>query len=646
MRKFKLHFLLLSLLCPSAFYFVNKPLRASDEKFTLPQNNKFELKKNIFSDHSTFNYLNLREKGILFANNYLPSEILSEDEKLIEINDINKEIIKNSDYKAALQKVEQAKSRLLAAISLRSPTIDITSNGLPEYLTIDHYTNPNIFGTSFKKTQQWKLSVSAKVRWDIINPSRSPQIKAARKTFEKAKNSFLIVSRDLELQAKIAFLNLNKSQQMVSIAKNAVYLSYQSLEDARLRNKALVATDLEVLEAETQLSRDQIFLSKTIRDNKMARRLLANSLGMKPTTNLKADFKKELLGVWENSIEVSIAAALENKASLMNHNLDVEINKEKSKEELGKSRPSLSLINTFSVSKEKGQSEVIPPVDRDDYEKRTSNSIGLFTEWKIFDAGRSRKLSNFYKKKSIESKYQKKSEENKIIKNVEDIYNQLETATNNIYANSRVILKNKKMLDISRMRFKAGVTNQREIVNSLRDLKQSSINYVDSINNYNISLSKLQRETGIYQIKNCPNKDFVENNSKLKFDTLRGIDYPIISLDKACEASVDIRLSNNPSFTYKLKNVDEKDPSIKNENTIKNNETIKNYKNDLENIEPNNKEFSEKQNVDNKELNSKETKNEDLSSTEKIDFQFQFEKNKESCSLNLDTDAICLDDFL
>ena len=36
------------------------------------------------------------------------------------------------------------------------------------------------------------------------------------------------------------------------------------------------------------------------------------------------------------------------------------------------------------------------------------------------------------------------------------------------------------MLEISRMRFKAGVTNQREIVNSQRDLKQSNINYGDS----------------------------------------------------------------------------------------------------------------------------------------------------------------------
>ena len=643
MRNFKLQLLALYLIFPTVYSLLNNPLKAFNYPSKTNHLQELDFKNKSHSKNNNFEYLIPKGKVILFANNYLPSEILPINEVIIKIEDVNKEVISNSsDYKAALQRVEQAKSRLLAAISLRSPTIDLTSNGLPEYLTIDHYTNPDIFGTSFKKTQQWKMSLSASVRWDIVNPTRNPQIRAARKTFEKSKNSFLIVSRDLDLQAKIAFLNLYKSQQMVSIAKNAVDLSFLSLKDARLRNKALVATDLEVLEAENQLSRDQIFLSKTIRDNKIAKRSLANSLGMKPRTNIKADFKEELIGVWENSIEASIAAALKNKASLMNHNLDVEINKEKSKEELGRSKPTLSLINTFSVSKDKGQTEVIPPVDGNDYERRTSNSIGLFTEWRIFDAGRSRKLSNFYKKKSVESKHKKKSEEDKVIKNVEDIYNQLETATHNIYSNSRDILKNKKMLEISRMRFKAGVTNQREIVNSQRDLKQSNINYINSVNKYNISLSKLKRETGIYQINKCSINDSEVINSKLEFDDIRSIDYPIISLDKACEAAVNIKKSKNPSEIYTLKDA-EYDLGI-NKNTF--DKIERNTKESSKKIELNDKESSENLINDINIIKSKNIKNDEPSSSKNIDLKFQFKKDEESCSLNLNDNSICLDEFL
>ena len=108
----------------------------------------------------------------------------------------------------------------------------------------------------------------------------------------------------------------------------------------------------------------------------------------------------------EENIEESIASALNFRLSLVNYDLDIQINNDKSKEELGNSRPKISLVNTFSVTKEKGQTEVIPPIDFDDFEERISNSIGLFGEWKVFDGGKSRELSKFYKNKSIEAKYQ------------------------------------------------------------------------------------------------------------------------------------------------------------------------------------------------------------------------------------------------
>ena len=177
----------------------------------------------------------------------------------------------------------------------------------------------------------------------------------------------------------------------------------------------------------------------------------------------------------------------------MNYDLDIQINNDKAKEEIGNSRPKLSLVNTFTISKDMGQTEVIPPVNPDDYEKRVSNSIGLFGEWKVFDAGKSRELSKFYKNKSIEAKYQSQKERSLIIKEVENNYIDLETSIQNIFSTSRAIIKNNKMLQISRMRFKAGVTNQREIVNLQRDLKQSQINYLDAIKNYNISIAKLQK---------------------------------------------------------------------------------------------------------------------------------------------------------
>ncbi len=646
LKKFKLKFLIGGFICPftvGSLY--------TDVKATNSSRNNYEIYNSLLQKEIIYksdeNILEKTNKKLLVNNDYLPSEIKSKNEITLKIDQLMQIIIdNNSEYKAALQRVDQAKARLVATISLRSPTIDLKSNGLPEYLLADHYVNPKIHGTSYKKSQQWKTSISASARWDIINPTRNPQINAAKKTFDKAKNSFLIVTRDLELKSKIAFANLNKSQEMLAIAKNAVNLSYLSLKDARLRNKALVATDLEVLEAETQLSRDQIFLSKSIRNNKIAKRELINSLGVKPNLNYKASLPGELLGVWENNLEDSISSALNYRASIINHNLDIAINNDKAKEELGKSRPNLSLINTFSFSNEKGQTEIAPPVDESDYERNYTNTIGLFSEWKIFDAGKSKQLSKFYKKKSLESKYRIKTEEAKIVKNVENNFNNLETATQNIYSNSRDIFKSKKMLDISRMRFKAGVTNQREIVNSQRDLTQSQINYIDSINQYNISILKLKRDTGINNIKKCNFNELNKEQNKISFDSLSSMQYPIVPLNKACEASIK---SLNSLQIDLINDFDKEDILQKNKKLNNNNQNIK-EKSSSQNTKELEKE--NKSNEKNLNPNSENIENKSSNNLEKIeqkDFKFNFSnknKTESKCSLNIKDNDICLDEFL
>ena len=109
----------------------------------------------------------------------------------------------------------------------------------------------------------------------------------------------------------------------------------------------------------------------------------------------------------EENIRESIASALKFRLSLVNYDLDIQHNDVKKR--AGK-WPKISLSNTFSITKEKGQTEVIPLIDFDDFEERTSNSIGLFGEWRVLDGGKPRELSKFYKNKSIEAKYQSQKE--------------------------------------------------------------------------------------------------------------------------------------------------------------------------------------------------------------------------------------------
>ena len=74
--------------------------------------------------------------------------------------------------------------------------------------------------------------------------------------------------------------------------------------------------------------------------------------------------------------------------------------------------------------------------------------------------------------------------------------------------------KQQEIFNISKMRLKAGVTNQREIINNQRDLLIAEIDLIDAISTYNINLSQLQLETGIEGISKCEYiKDLIDINS-------------------------------------------------------------------------------------------------------------------------------------
>ena len=101
----------------------------------------------------------------------------------------------------------------------------------------------------------------------LINPKRVPDIAAARDEYEKAKNQYLIALRDLRLQTATEYFSLQKFDSDVLTFKAAVQASLIQVRDARAKLQAGVATKLDVLEAETQLARDQASLSDRLRIN-------------------------------------------------------------------------------------------------------------------------------------------------------------------------------------------------------------------------------------------------------------------------------------------------------------------------------------------------------------------------------------------
>ena len=443
---------------------------------------------------------------------------LEQAERLTEVN--------NPSLKAAASQVEQAKSQLLAAISAWYPTVNLTANGLPQYLSADQYRNPDFLkvqdpkSASFGQTRtdpatgktlspyttssQWTANFAAQVQWNLIDPARVPQIAAARDGYEKARDTYLIALRELRLNTATRYFNLQRQDEQVRIGQQSVRVSLVSLRDARARFEAGVATKLEVLEAETQLARDQQLLSEAVRDQAKARRALAAQLDLPQDITPTAASPARVTGIWQPSLQESIVAAYAFREELDRFILDISINNSNANAALAAVQPILSLVNTFSTFRTQGQTAVQAPVDMADYSWSASNTVALNATWNIFDGGRARAQYRLNKQKAEESTYNFASERDKIRQEVEDSFFDLRTANQNIHTTTREVLSARESLRLARLRFQAGVTTQREVVDTQRDLTQAEVRYADAVTTYNTSLAQLRRRTGLDQVTACP----------------------------------------------------------------------------------------------------------------------------------------------
>lgn len=431
---------------------------------------------------------------------------LQQAERLMEVN--------NPSLKAVKSQVEQAKSQLRAAISSWYPTVNLSANGLPQYFAgerqdfgSNRFINPTTGlqeeDGQLTNSSQWTANFAAQVQWNLIDPARVPQIAAARDNFEKARDTYLITLRELRLQAATAYFELQRADEQVRIGQQSVRASLVSLKDARARFQAGVATKLEVLEAETQLARDQQVLTNGLGRQSQARRALAALLDLPQDISPTAAMPAAVIGIWQPSLQESVVAAYAFREELDRIILDISISNSNANAALAAVQPILSIYNTFQTGRYSGETNAIPPVETDYYGWNLDNAVGLSATWNIFDGGRARAEYRRNKQRAQENEFNFAAERDRIRNEVEDSYYDLRTANQDIYTTSREVLSSRESLRLARLRFQAGVTTQREVVDTQRDLTQAQVRYADAILLYNNSIAQLRRRTGLDQVEAC-----------------------------------------------------------------------------------------------------------------------------------------------
>ena len=113
--------------------------------------------------------------------------------------------------------------------------------------------------------------------------------------------------------------------------------------------------------------------------------------------------------------------------------------------------------------------------------------------------------------KAKEAKLNFSARRAQIRRGVEEVYFKLESAKLNISASYIEVLSARESLRLAKLRYKSGITTQREVVNNQRDLTDSEVRYIISVTSYNTLLADLSRQTGLDNLKPCDIKVNEEN---------------------------------------------------------------------------------------------------------------------------------------
>ena len=438
------------------------------------------------------NILALPTKSEMVSIQQLRPLGLAEVQNLAEVN--------NPNLKAIASQVDQAKSNLRAKLALWYPTLSLSSTALPSYTTgIDKVTSGP--GKTSNDIDRYGFDATLAAQYALINPQRVPAVAEARDQYEKARYQYVVSLRDLRLQAAQAYFDLQQSDDSVRIGQESVRASLVSLRDARARFQAGVATKLEVLQAETQLARDQQVLTSGLASQSVARRALAALLDLPFNVTPTAKDPTRVLGVWNASLSESIVAAYSFREELDQAILDISIANSQANFALGAVQPFLSVFTNFLYGQDGGNSGSLNGVTSSG--TAYSTSFGAKFSWSVFDGGAAAAESRQAKQLAQQNRYQFAQKRNAIRQEVETSFYELEKNNRDIITTSREVISSREALRLARLRFQAGVTTQREVVDSQRDLTQAEVRFSQSITDYNKRLAEISRRTGLNQVVSC-----------------------------------------------------------------------------------------------------------------------------------------------
>lgn len=390
------------------------------------------------------------------------------------------------DLQTALLNLDGARADLREAQAERFPTLsvgtDITHTDLnPAVEPTGPFGNP-IDVDNNTTTLRGDVTLS----YDLFTSGgRNASIRAAERAVRLQELQVEVVAEDIRQDVTTAYYDLQQADREILIAQANLEEALTSLRDAEARERAGVGTRFDRLQAEVEVANSQQDLRTSISNQQIARRALADLLSLPFGFDISAADEVEVAGVWPLTLEESIIAAFRNRAEPEQQLVQREIDQQQRRIARSQTLPQLSVFGRYSFD------------DLLDETNSTSDneslSVGAQLTWLLFDGGASRAAAQGEKIDQQITETAFADALDAIRFEVETAFSQLGANFENIQTAQAAVEVAQESLRLARLRFRAGVGIQSDVITAQSDLTDAELNLVTAILDYNRALVDIQR---------------------------------------------------------------------------------------------------------------------------------------------------------
>lgn len=353
------------------------------------------------------------------------------------------------------------------------------------------------------------------IQWNFLDPTRYPQIAAAKHQLELSKSQLLQASQQQREQIAMAYgeflfagFQVAEVAKLVELQSKIVDLSSRRVNSKLLPRfqaeqelRTLLSYQKQLQSLLTQQSNAQVALESflfpiKVKDN---HDIVASRASFSPLS--LHDILMPALMPWPWDARETVKRSLENSESLKQLMLQAKIAKDNANEQWGAILPTIGLLGYVTYQYTAGSQNYSPPEQPSGAASSTlSNYAGLSISWNIFDGHATRNQAKSYDQKAASYEAQYLDSATQLKAEALETLNQLNGDQELFLLSLKDLEGARQIASDTSVRSKVGLAEQYDVINSQMETHQSRLQLVQSLGSYIKNYEKLKTLAGFRNV--------------------------------------------------------------------------------------------------------------------------------------------------